>query len=272
VKRLFLFILFIFVFSCQENKKEIALLGQWHLLSNQNTLDIEKSMELPQFSNQKAIYLILDEWITKKKINLVLSEGCENTEITKDFKPTFNGWDYHSLKSSKDKTEFGNILTLLPLKLEAKFDDQIKIQCADSSELIKKHQLVFSDIKGHIGFLSRLKEAKEKNNQKLFDLYSSKLKEISKDSFDDPIEYCVKKIKFLLKEEQKFINQRNDFFIQTLNKHTENKVAIIIGYRHIEDLQIRLTELGHKVSVPSILESTLPQDNLEKRLIESLEF
>ena len=107
--------------------------------------------------------------------------------------------------------------------------------------------------------------------QKLFDLYKKKLIEISKTQFKDPISYCRKKIKTLLQEEKKLIKLRNEYFIKGLDSHTESKVAIIIGHRHIAHLEKRLKELGHTVTIPPIIKTTLPQDNFDEMMLKSLQ-
>jgi hypothetical protein len=177
--------------------KTIALLGQYHLSGKTITTDIEASKKLPQFNNQKSIYLVIDEWVKQKKLNLLISEGCEG-EINQDFKTVFNGWDYSSLKKLKESKSFKDVLSLVPLKIEAKYDEAIKTVCGDNQLLIKEHQLIFSDLKGYVGFFSRLKQSQP--GTKMYLAYLQALEESEKKKIAKPIEYLKKKILNIIDE------------------------------------------------------------------------
>jgi hypothetical protein len=247
-------------FSCSKKektpKKVVVLLPQWHLLSGTKTNDIEKSKTLPQYTNQKSIYLILEEWLSSQKLDLVVSEGCEG-EIDDKFADNFNGWAYPDLNSKKNSEDYAEILTLIALKTEVKFP-QVRTLCGDNMDLIKKHQLVFSDLSGSIGFLSRLKEAREKNDEIAYVRYKDALVEVEKRELPEPEVFLTAKVKNLFESEEKILNERNMSFVKTIDNSNATMIAVVIGARHIAGLQKELVQRGYEVLIPEVLYETLP--------------
>ena len=108
MSKIYLKTFFLFFFGLQSNlifAKNIVLFGQFHLSSKTMTTEIEKSKDLPQYLNQKTIFLILDEWIRLKKVDLIISEGCVG-ELNSEFKKTFNGWSYKSLRQLSNSQSY----------------------------------------------------------------------------------------------------------------------------------------------------------------------
>lgn len=248
------------VYSFTLPAKTIALLGQWHLLASQNTKDIKASQKLVQYPNQKALYLILKQWILEKKIDVLLAEGCEAQEINQNFSEIFNGWGYAELEKYRESKDFSDIIGFLPLKIEVEFKNDILTLCADSKELIKEHQLIFSDISSYTGFFVRLSE--HKNNPKVFDAYAGTLSQIAKKDVKDPINYSRMKALELIEKERNLIEKRNEHFLNVIKNLKQEKVALVIGQRHVKHLKKTLEKLGHTVVTPEIIDQTLKKEDL----------
>lgn len=256
-------LLSLFLLSHPTFAKTVVLLGQHHLLSGTKTVDIKKSSELPQYLNQKTIYLILDEWIEGKKLDLVIAEGCEG-EIDQNFKLEFNGWNYNSLQKMSKLEQYEDILTMIPLKIEAKYKEQIKTICADNLALIKEHQMIFSELNGYIGFYTRLKE--NKSNPKKYSQYLKALEKVEGRAIKEPLVYLKLKILKLIAKEEEFIQKRNQSFLKVINETTAKTIALIIGDRHIPSLKKNLEDKGIKVQLVDLVQETLPQLDLIKSL------
>ena len=248
-----------------KSKPTVVLLGQWHLLSTQKTLDIKESKNLPQFPNQKAIYLILKDWISKGQLSEVIAEGCEG-EIDEKFSLNFNGWDYKKLKSLSHEDSYADVMTSVPLKTEVLFGNSVKTMCGDNSVLIKKHQMIMSDLQGFAGFYFRLKEAKEKSNTRGFLAYQRALEEASKTKIKDPIHYCRNKLHTLLEKEKVVLEKRNEHFLKVISRNHFLKSAVVIGYRHLAGLKKLLEKKGYRVETPDLIQETLPKTDFMSEL------
>lgn len=253
--------------SAASQAKTVALLGQWHLTAKTLTHNISEGKKLPQFSNQKAIYLVLDEWIRGGKISLLIAEGCEG-EIDKGFRQSFNGWDYAKLDKRKNNSEYEDILSLVPLKIEVKHKKKIRTVCGDDLSLIKAHQRVFSDLTGFVGFYERLKPSHKKN--KAFNAYKVALEELEKKKIKEPITYLKKRIRTLFDKEKELIEKRNKSFVELVKRSNDEVMAIVIGNRHLKGLEKDLKKIGIKVLRPSLIEETLPKTNFEKLILNEV--
>src|SRR6185437_3555207 len=122
-----------------------------------NTKEANNSHELPQMPSQAAIFRQLDRWIGKKELNEVFAEGCSGQL---DAQPTFkiNGWTLADLEAAKGRPDYAEILTSVPLKLEAKYGASLHAVCGDDESLVKDGNLALSDIRGTVGFITRLKQ------------------------------------------------------------------------------------------------------------------
>ena len=63
------FILYLF-FSANTYSR-VYLIKQWHLQPHLKTLDIEKGKQLPQYLNQKRMFLFLKDLINKKELEVL---------------------------------------------------------------------------------------------------------------------------------------------------------------------------------------------------------
>lgn len=265
------FILSLMVFlggygSTYASVKTVALIGQFHLSPGQTTKDIEASKLLPQFTNQKAIYLVLNEFITKKNLKVVLAEGCEG-EINKDFKTVFNGWSYQDLSNflkNDRNNNYGDILTSVPLKLEVKFKNKLKTLCGDDLDLIKKHQKIQSDIRGYFSFYSKFRSLSK--GSKIFKNYLDALEESESKKINNPLEFTREKVLFNLKKEEEALRERNLSFIKKLKKIKSASVAIVIGNRHLPELKELIEKEGIKTILYKEIQDTIPKEDYVKKL------
>ena len=189
--------------------------------------------------------------------------GCEQ-EIDESFKASFNGWNYNSLSKMTSRKEYSDIMTLIPLKLEAKHKSNVRTLCGDKHSLVKEHQLLFSDLKAYAGYYSRFNQ--HKKNKKPFSLYLKALEETIGKKVNNPIQFCKEKVKDLLKRESRLISKRNDSIIKTITSTKAKVVAVVIGNRHLDDLKVKLKKSGHKVQTIDLVQETLPKKGYLKEL------
>ena len=139
---------------------QIYLIKQWHLSSSVDTKDSHSFAPYPQQENQTHLFQQLDEWISQKKISVLVAEGCEG-EITPDTQLEFNHWSLKALEAKSKQSGYEKILSSVPFKLKAKYKDKIKVFCGDSLPLIKETQMLFSDARADSGYLERLDGLKQ---------------------------------------------------------------------------------------------------------------
>lgn len=138
----------------------VWLFKQWHADARIDTHDRAQAKLLPQAAHQAALYLKLDEWIAHGKLGAVVAEGCSG-ELSRESTVQFNGWTVAELEKQTGKPGYaGEIVGSVPQKLEAKYGARLKTICGDDDALVKAHLLAFSDVRGTLGFLSRLIENK----------------------------------------------------------------------------------------------------------------
>lgn len=211
----------------------VILVPQWHLPSNLNTrLSIT---QLPQDRNQNAIYQELSSWINLNYSKIFVVEGCEgvlNSDVP------FNGWTLQQLKQAKS---IDPIQTHVGLKLLAKFNGKISVECGDNLSLIREHQLSLSNIRGLAGYKIRL--TKDKLSKLNRDAYLTSAKQVLKlpaatnekkvlQKIDSELTLTINNFENLLK-------QRNEAFLEKI-KSLQGRKVIIIGGLHIDDLKSSL--------------------------------
>ncbi len=224
-------------------KKNVMVLKQWHLAPKSVTKGFKE--KYPQEKNQTAIYKVIEEGVKRGELQLLVSEGCEG-EIDEKFTPTFNGWDFASLKVQSQTKAYEKIITLVPLKIKAKYGDKIQTVCGDSEALIQEGNLRLSNLRGWMGFIDRLGENKGTSDQTK--LYSESAAELLKAPKDTPIDKLVVQIKERIKQDldgyYKSLNARNDSFVKTLVEKDFEKAAIVVGGMHAADLRDKLEKAG----------------------------
>lgn len=241
------FIIFLFLISCFSQKKDVLIFKQWHLSPQQNTLDIEKSKTISQFTNQKDIYLSLKKHIEDKTIEVIFVEGCEN-DIEREFEKEFNGWSLSKLKKMTAHKSYQSIMAPIGMKLYAKYPD-FPILCGDNNSLIKENLLALSQIRAFYGFYSRLKESGKRSSE-TFTVYHQKLEEIAGEKIPDPVLYSKKKALFYIDEFYRLVKERNKSFVKNIKTSKYNKAAVVIGGLHSSDLTEKLEGISVREITP----------------------
>lgn len=228
--------------SCAPAETSVMIIKQWHLAPTTVTKGFKE--KYPHERNQTAIYKSLADSVKKKKVDLIVSEGCEG-EVTSEFKPLFNGWDYESLHKVAQTKGYEKILTLVPLKLKARFGDDVTVLCGDSEALIQEGNLHLSNLRGWMGFWTRLNEKYTDDRGKLYADAAAELLKVPKTT---PVPELLKQINARLKEEltefKTSLNKRNDQFVATLKGQKFKTAAIVIGGAHADDLKTKLQAAG----------------------------
>ena len=227
-----------------KSKKTIDIFLQWHLLGKTTTRgkDFKK---FPQWQNQWAIYQQLSKWIAEGQIQAVIAEGCEG-EIDSSFTPVFNGWSYQDLQVAARSEKYSEILTHVPLKLEAAYGERVKTICGDNLRLIKKNDLIFSDLRGLIGFEQRIKQSRD--NPSRLRGYSKAAAKILKLNLATEPEVVLKSLQDQIRTKIKDLRQtfidRNEAFVAKVLSSSSDHQAIVIGGVHAVDLKEQLQSRG----------------------------
>ena len=218
---------------------DVVVIPQWHLSAQTNTRI--SSANLPQSENQRAIYRQLSDWSESGAIKTVIVEGCEG-EITDGFQERFNGWTLPELQQLTAEALDG-AMTHVGLKLKAKLGNKVKVVCGDSNELIKRHQLILSDLRGFVGFKIRIEEFSS-DVKKRAD-YVATVRELMKmptTSDDvDVLQELDQRLRNKLVEFNTVLLERNASFVAASKAATPPE-AVVIGAIHVDDLLKQLSE------------------------------
>lgn len=225
-----------------DGPKVVRILKQWTLSPTTYTKDFKE--KYPQERNLTAVYQALVDDVKKKKIDLVVGEGCEGP-IDKAFKIQFNGWSVESLSKVALTKGFDRIITSVPMKLAARFDDKLKVVCGDSDALIQEGNVRLTNLRGWAGYLTHLKQSYVDDQGKLYADGAADLLKISRATPRDEI---IAKVKDRIREElgsfRKAIHERNDGFVKVVSDAEFKTAAIVINGLHAEDLKTKLQAAG----------------------------
>ena len=234
--------------SAAKDAKKVMLIKQWHLAPTNITKSFKE--KYPQEKNQTAIYQSLNDLVKKKKLQIVVGEGCEG-EIDSNFKTAFNGWDFESLQKQSHTKAYPRIVTHVPLKLEVRHGDKLLTLCGDSDKQIQEGNLRISNLRGWIGFWSRLSE--HKTDPDKLKLYSEAAADLMKVPKETSLEELQTKIKERIKQElelfQKSLDERNTSFVKALEGREFDTAAIVVGGLHASDLKEKLQAAGFACDV-----------------------
>lgn len=231
----------------EDASKKVYIVKQWHLAPKTETKGFKE--KYPQEKNQTAIYQLLEDGVKRKELDLIVAEGCEG-EINSDFQTKFNGWDVASLKAQSFQKNYSKIITLAPMKVEAKYGDKITTFCGDSDQLIREGSLRLSNLRGWVGFYTRLKESVDAEKTKLYSEGAADLLKVPKDTPVDKLLPMIKeRINTELQAFQKSLHDRNDAFLKTLEERDFSKAAVVIGGLHAEDLKEKIEKAGMNCEV-----------------------
>lgn len=232
--------------SCQKSSspKHVWLFKQWHLGPKVNTFLNQDFSKLDQERNQTAIYLQIAKWIETNQVDLVLAEGCQENELTEKSSIAINGWNISQLKKVALDNNFSQIVSSVPLKLEAKFASKVKTVCGDDLALIEKNGLAFSDARAAIGFLSRINQYKgeDKSLTRYLEAAREAYKLSSKTKKDAIVKHIVGKLKAAVVAIEKATNDRNQILIRKIILEKNKEQTVVYGGIHAEGIVRGLEE------------------------------
>lgn len=231
---------------------------QWHLAPSVNTADIEASKSLPQYPNQAAIYNQLNKWIASGKLKTIIAEGCggqTNLEMNSKTSARFNGWGIPALKADLSSKSYDDILTSIPLKLEAKYGDRIHTLCGDDDALIKKNALAFSDARGELGYLSRLEQYKA--DPERVKLYLDGVIELYHLPASTTIDQAITRLNIELQKSvdqiDQWIQKRNEHLVDIISNapHASGDpdLAVVFGGAHAAGVEALLEKKGMNCTI-----------------------
>lgn len=223
--------------------KTVLVFKQWHLAPTTVTKGFKE--KYPHEKNQTAIYKTLSEMVKKQQLQVVVAEGCEG-EIDGNFPTAFNGWKIDDLEKQAQTKGFDKIITLVPMKIEARWGDKIVTICGDDEKLIKDSQMHLSNLRGWMGFWTRLSESNAGDEKSK--LYAHAAADLLKVPKDTPVADLKKKINERSLEElgefEKSLYDRNAAFVKALQSREYKTAAVVIGGLHAADLQTKLEKAG----------------------------
>ncbi|MCM2280719.1 MAG: hypothetical protein NDI61_02600 [Bdellovibrionaceae bacterium] len=235
----------------KDNGRFVLLIKQWHTAPGVNTVpkvagrerDLLKS--IPQAENQIAIYRMLENWIGQGLLRHVLVEGC-GYGISRGFETRFNGWNLRALEKRAGRADYAAVITHIGLKLEAKLGPVLDTICADNDELIKAHNLAFSDGRGVAGFLTRLNGASDTDPKARS--YLSSVIDIYRLPPSTTVEQAVTQLKTEMKDVigriQRGFEERNKVMLRKILSSPARPMALVVGGAHAPDLKARLEKEG----------------------------
>lgn len=253
----------------------VWLFKQWHPAPGVDLRSSASERPIPQQTNQTAIYEQLDAWITAGSVQSVVAEGCAG-EITAGFQPKFNGWDLAALKAKAKEPGYAQLVSSVPLKLEAKHGDRVQTLCGDDDELIQKNNLAFSDARGTLGFLTRLEQYR--NDEARAKTYLEGARQILKLPADAPASQVIPKLRAAIKADiaraRDLIEQRNAHVVSrvqvALAGNPKHQAAIVFGGVHADGIAAGLDRIGVPFVVVEPVGYDAHEANLFKRLDELL--
>lgn len=214
----------------------VSLFKQWHLAPNVDT-KVDPPSEAPQTENQMWIYTHLVDAINEGSYFTVIVEGCSG-EIDEKFAKSFNGWKLDDLKEASKTTRYNSLLTHIGLKLKAKFGNKIRVLCGDDEKAVEDSNLAMSDIRGYVGFATRIVESKS-NPVKMMEYISaaSNTLKLPKTSSGKTVgEELRKRALESLKKFKSLIEVRNTAFVQAIERAKDQRLAVVVGGLHAEGL------------------------------------
>lgn len=238
--------------SMPEGRTHVVIVEQWHLSPQENTRsfgnDVKLQSKLSQYENQFAIYNQVSDWVSNGMIKTVIVEGCEG-EIDHNFTTRFNGWTLADLNMMNDMgMGIEHIQTHVGLKLESRFKEKLPVICGDNLSAIQEQQLMLSDLRGLMGYKSRILQYVQSPERK--DSYLGSLRKVLKLSSDSSEEEVMSVLnKQIASTEEKFHQltvKRNNYFLKAIELAAK-PTAVIIGKLHSSDLSKQITDEGFSV-------------------------
>jgi len=223
-----------------DSPKTVRVIRQWPLPPMVFTKEFKE--KYPNERNQTAIYSALLDDVKKKKVDLVVGEGCEG-DIGPEFTAVFNGWTFESLRKVAFTKSYDRILTHVPLKLAARFEDKLRVKCGDNAALIQEGNVRITNLRGWSGYLSHLREKYVDDRGKLYADGAADLLKISRAT---PLPELLTKVKDKVRGElaafRRAIGERDDGFLKLVTETEFSTAAIVINGLHADDLKAKLQD------------------------------
>lgn len=228
--------------------KSVMVVKQWHLAPTTITKGFKE--KYPQEKNQTAIYKAISDMVKKGQIDLLVAEGCEG-EIDENFNTAFNGWTLEDLAKQSQTKGYDKIISHVPLKIEARWGKKISTICGDDEKLIQEGNLHLSNLRGWVGYLSRLSDSSL--SEERIKPYAEAAADVLKMPKDSPIPELKKEIQKRTETEidlfSKTLKDRNANFVKTLQSHEFKSATIVIGGLHADDLRNELEQAGFSCDI-----------------------
>ena len=254
--------------QAKSSPRQVWLFKQWHLPPSVDTHAAGASGTRPQAANQTAIYRQLDAWIASGNLSEIFAEGCEG-ELDAKSDLAINGWKIADLASLSAQPGYDQIVTSVPLKLEAKYGDKLRTLCGDRPALIRQNQLAFSDARGAVGFLSRLMDKKTSDSRAkdYLDSVIGLYKLPSTTTRAQAIARLKVELRASVRSVRELIEKRNAALVARVKSSSEPVVAVVYGGAHAQGIVKLLNQAKLGCSV---VEPTGYTDD-EARLLSQLE-
>jgi hypothetical protein len=250
-------------------ERKVLVFKQWHLAPTTVTKGFKEKYQ--QEKNQTAIYKTLSEMVKKQELQVLVGEGCEG-EIDGNFKTAFNGWTIQELEKQAQTKNFPKIISHVPMKVEARWGDKVVTLCGDDDKLIKESQMHLSNLRGWMGFWSRLSEAKPGDEKSK--LYADAAADLLKVPKDTKVEELKTKINERSHEElnqfEQTLYDRNAAFVKALQSREFKTAAVVIGGLHAADLKSKLEKAGFACDVYEPPGYSAQDENLIKEFAKAL--
>ena len=222
--------------------KSVRVIKQWPLPPAVFTKDFKE--RYPQERNQTAIYQALADDVKKKKLDLVVGEGCEGT-LDANFTGLFNGWSFESLRKVSQTRTYDRIIAHVPMKLAARFGDKISARCGDNEALIQEGNVHVTNLRGWSGYLTHLRATYVDDRGKLYaDGAADQLKIARSTPLPEVLKLIQDKVRSELADFRRAIGQRNDGFVKAVTEPEFKTAAIVINGLHADDLKTKLQAAG----------------------------
>lgn len=245
----------------------VWIFKQWHLDPSVVTKNKVSVRGVPQRENQTSIYKQLEEWVKSGVLDEVYAEGCSG-ELTAESNLSFNGWSMADLKAAAARPDYAEIVSHVPMKIEAKFGAIVRTLCGDDAKLIQKNALAFSDARGALGFLTRLQQ--HQNHPRRAKPYLDGVIELYQLPAQTDLKVAIARLKTELKSSvkraQDYIEKRNALLVAQIKRSKKKQVAVVFGGAHTQGIVRLLEKAGIACSV---VEPTGYQDK-EAALLQKL--
>ncbi len=250
MKKIWLLLAMLTIYACDKTAHKVYLIKQWHLSPQHKTRDIEAAKSLPQYTNQKDIYLKVKSLVDKGLTQVIIAEGCEG-EMGADFSTEFNGWTLKDLQVKVKDDDFADIMAPIAMKLKARYP-KLKVICGDNEKLIEENLLAASDLRGFAQFYQRLRESKDVNPE-IYKRYAQQIEKLFPDQeISNHVQFTLNKALHALERFEQLIVKRNESFFKQTTQNLDKNPVIIIGGLHVNDLRQRLhvKSIAFEIIVP----------------------